>query len=177
MKPPLFFIGWFHVLYRFYRPSPCPPATPSTFQSDRTKKSNAKSQPTSGKSHRDIEYRKSLYRLPQRRNGVDAVFECSGAAPALDLALKLARRKGRIIQVGLFGKNLSVDMDKLVFKDLTYKGSFTSSATSWKRALELTGTRQVDTHSLVSDILPLEAFEQAFALAADRSRLKVVFQP
>ena len=109
--------------------------------------------------------------------GVDAVFECSGAAPALDLALKLARRKGRIIQVGLFGKNLSVEMDNLVIKDLTYKGSFTSSATSWKRALELTGTHQVDTLSLVSDILPLEAVEQAFGLAADRSRLKVVFQP
>jgi L-iditol 2-dehydrogenase len=109
--------------------------------------------------------------------GVDIVFECSGAAPALDLALKLVRRKGRIIQVGLFGKSLSVEIDTLVFKDLTYKGSFTSYTSSWKSAIELTGNRQVDTRCLVSDILPLEAVEQAFALAVDRNRLKVVFQP
>jgi L-iditol 2-dehydrogenase len=109
--------------------------------------------------------------------GVDIIFECSGAAPALDLSLKLARRKGRIIQVGLFGKSLSVEMDNLVFKDLTYKGSFTSNTSSWKSAIELTENRQVDTRCLVSDILPLEAVEEAFTLAIDRNRLKVVFQP
>lgn len=109
--------------------------------------------------------------------GVDAVFECSGAGEALDLALKLVRRKGRVIQVGLFGKKLSIELDNLVFKDLTCKGSFTSSASSWKRALELTAAGQVDTLSLVSDILPLEEVERAFALAADRHRLKVVFKP
>jgi threonine dehydrogenase-like Zn-dependent dehydrogenase len=68
-------------------------------------------------------------------------------------------------------------MDTLVFKDLTLKGSFTSSVSSWKRALELTGSHQVDTRSLVSDILPLEAVEQAFTLAGDSRQLKIVFQP
>jgi L-iditol 2-dehydrogenase len=112
-----------------------------------------------------------------KAGGADVVFECSGAASALKLALELARKKGRIIQVGLFGKSIPLDVDPLVFKDLTIRGSFASSTSSWKRALELTWNRQVDTRSLVSDLYPLEAVEQAFTQAMDRSHLKVVFQP
>ncbi|MGL4609144.1 MAG: zinc-binding dehydrogenase [Trueperaceae bacterium] len=36
--------------------------------------------------------------------GGDVVYECSGAGPASAQLLNLVRRKGRYVQIGLFGK-------------------------------------------------------------------------
>ena len=109
--------------------------------------------------------------------GADTVFECSGAGPAFNLALELARKKGAIIQVGLYGKPVTANLDRAVFKDLKIRGTFASSIASWKRAVELTHNRQVDPGRFVSDIFPLEGSEDAFHQASNRGRLKVVFQP
>lgn len=109
--------------------------------------------------------------------GIDIVFECSGAAPALQQAVEIVRKRGRVIQVGLFGKPVTVDMDRVVLKDVTIRGSFASSRRSWEIAMELLQNGQVDTRALVSDVFPLEAWEQAFDRATSRGGLKVVFTP
>ncbi len=109
--------------------------------------------------------------------GLDVVFECSGSASAFQMALEIVRKKGRVTQVGLFGKPFLVDVDRLVVKDLTVRGSFTSSLQSWEQAMQLTRNGQVNIRPLVSDVFPLEEWKQAFERATDRSGLKVVFQP
>jgi L-iditol 2-dehydrogenase len=121
--------------------------------------------------------------LPERldktldTDGADVVFECSGAGPAFDLGMNLARRQGKLIQLGLFGKRVESDLDRIVFKELTVRGSFASSLESWDRALDLTRSKKVDTGRLVSDVFPIEEWETAFARASDRSGLKVVVKP
>jgi L-iditol 2-dehydrogenase len=110
-------------------------------------------------------------------DGADVAFECSGAGPAFDLAMNLVRRQGRLIQVGLFGKRVESDLDRIVFKELTVRGSFASSLESFDQAMRLTGRKKVDTGRLVSDVFPLEQWEKAFARASDRSGLKVVVKP
>jgi L-iditol 2-dehydrogenase len=110
-------------------------------------------------------------------NGVDVVIECSGAEPALGLALEIVRNQGRVIQIGLFGKTIKADLDLIVFKDLALRGSFASSPTSWKQALNLTSKGQVDTRRLVSDVFSLDNWQTAFTRAAEGTGLKVVVQP
>jgi len=104
-------------------------------------------------------------------DGVDVVFECSGAGAALRLGLKLARKKGRIIQVGLFGRGVEVDSDLIVLKQLALRGSLMSDRKSWERALDMTGSGQVDTGCLISNVFPLEDWEEAFARASEQSGL------
>jgi L-iditol 2-dehydrogenase len=108
---------------------------------------------------------------------IDIVFECSGAGPALQHAVEIVRKKGRVVQVGLFGKSIAVDMDRVVLKDITIRGSFASSRRSWEQALGLIQQGLIDTRALVSDIFPLEDWEQAFSRASSRGGLKVVFTP
>ena len=121
--------------------------------------------------------------LPQQVNnalgpgGADVVFECSGAGDAFTLAMQLVRKQGRLIQIGLFGNAVESDLDLIVLKDLTVRGSFTSTPGSWERALDLIGSGQVDTGSLVSHVFPLEDWEAAFRCATNRGGLKVVLQP
>jgi len=115
--------------------------------------------------------------LARQLDRADVAFECSGAGPGFRLALRLARRQGRVVQVGLFGRTIEVDLDSVVFKDLTVRGSFASNPASWERALSLMGSGLVDTRRLVSDVFALKDWKVAFDRARGRSGLKVVIQP
>jgi L-iditol 2-dehydrogenase len=110
--------------------------------------------------------------------GADAVFECSGAEPAVQGLLQLVRRGGRYVQIGIFGKPVTFDADQIVYRELTVTGTNASTPPSWLRALELLRSGQVRTQELVTDVLPLDAWEQAFCpTAAPNGRIKVLFCP
>ena len=109
--------------------------------------------------------------------GADVVFECSGAGPAAQMALTLVRRKGRYAQVGLFGKPIQWDLEQVCFKELQVSGSFASVPSSWRKALNLLAGGQVQTRPLISDILPITAWQRAFDIFEEREGVKVVFTP
>ena len=108
---------------------------------------------------------------------IDVVFECSGAAPALQQAIEIVRKKGRVVQVGLFGKPITVDMDRVVLKRHHPTRVFRIRRKSWEQALDLIQAGLINTRALVSDVFPLDAWEQAFSRAMNRDGLKVVFTP
>ncbi len=107
----------------------------------------------------------------------DVVMECSGAGAAFRMGLELVRKRGRIIQVGLYGGDIQVDLNRVVFKDVALRGSFSSSYASWERALDLIRSGQLDLRPLVSNVYALADWETAFAGAVAGTGLKVVFEP
>ena len=48
--------------------------------------------------------------------GVDVLLECSGSPKAVDSGLLLTRKAGQYTQIGLFGKPLQVDFEKICFR-------------------------------------------------------------
>jgi L-iditol 2-dehydrogenase len=109
--------------------------------------------------------------------GADVVYECAGAGPAAQLALTLVRRRGRYVQVGLFGKPVAFDLDQVVYRELTVTGSNASTPPSWLRALDLLRSGQVQTAPLISHVLPVTAWAEALALFEAGEGVKVVFEP
>lgn len=109
--------------------------------------------------------------------GADVTFECSGSEAAFALALQVTRKRGRIVQIGLFGHGISADVDQIVYRDLRVSGSFTSSLDSWSQALDLLSTGKVQTRKLVTNIYTLEEWDEAFRVASNGEAVKVVFQP
>lgn len=109
--------------------------------------------------------------------GADVVFECSGAGPAAQTALNLVRRKGRYVQVGLFGKPVLWDLEQVCYKEIQVQGSFATVASSWRKALSLLRSGLVQTAPLISHRLPLAAWQQAFDLFERREGVKIVFTP
>src|SRR5690606_34595031 len=75
--------------------------------------------------------------LTEEGLGADVVYECSGAGPAAAQLLQLVRRRGRYVQIGLFGKPVAWDLDQLCFKELTATGSNASVPSAWSKALRL----------------------------------------
>jgi L-iditol 2-dehydrogenase len=109
--------------------------------------------------------------------GADVFFECSGAAAAARQGLTITRRGGQYTQVGLFSRPFELAFDTIAYRELRVTGSLGQRSSSWRRGLALLGQGQVDTHSLVSHVLPLHSWQEAFHLVESRQGLKVVLEP
>ena len=109
--------------------------------------------------------------------GADVVFECSGAPASAALCLDLVRKMGRYTQVGIFGKPLQVDLDKVVVKQLHLQGSMCHTWQTWERTMRFLRQGIVDLRPLVTNRLPLSRWEEAFQGVLAREQIKVLLYP
>ncbi len=109
--------------------------------------------------------------------GADVVFECSGAGAAARGLLDMVRRRGRYVQVGLFGKPISWDVDQICYKELVVTGSNASTPESWGRAIRLLEDGIVRTEPLITHAFPLGDWEGAFRTFHEKSGIKALFRP
>ena len=100
--------------------------------------------------------------------GADAVIECSGAEASANMCLDLVKRRGQYTQVGIFGKPLHLDLDRLLYKELHIQGSICRTWQTWQRIIGILEQGAIDLHPLISEKLPLSRWAEAF----DRVRSK-----
>jgi L-iditol 2-dehydrogenase len=109
--------------------------------------------------------------------GADVFLECAGAPAAARMGLAATRRGGQYTQVGLFPAPFELSFDLIAYKELKVTGSLGQRWSSWQRSLSLLSRNQVDTRSLVSHMLPLTEWRQAFRLFEEKQGLKIVLEP
>jgi L-iditol 2-dehydrogenase len=109
--------------------------------------------------------------------GADVVYECSGAGVAAMQLLDLVRRRGRYVQIGLFGQPVAWDLDQICYRELTVTGSFASVPSSWIRALQLMESGAVQTEPLISHRMSIAEWEEAFSIFDSKEGVKILFQP
>jgi len=107
----------------------------------------------------------------------DVVIECSGSAGGATACLEAARRGGRYVQIGVFGKPVTVPLDRVFEKELVVTSGFASTPRSWRRAMSLIEGRVVELEPLVSEVVALAEWERVFADLRQGSGIKVVFDP
>jgi L-iditol 2-dehydrogenase len=109
--------------------------------------------------------------------GADVVYECSGAGAAAQQLLTLVRRRGRYVQIGLFGKTIAWDLDQVCYKELIVTGSNASVPSAWDKALKLLATGVVQTAPLITHSYPVTDWQQAFDTFDTRAGIKAVLTP
>jgi L-iditol 2-dehydrogenase len=107
----------------------------------------------------------------------DAVVECSGSGPGIADALRGARRRGRIVQMGLRGADVLVPYDLICFHELTVTAGFASNPGSWVRAMALLEAGAVELAPLVSEVVPLRDWRRAFEASRAGDGVKFVLDP
>lgn len=107
----------------------------------------------------------------------DVVVECSGTAGGATACLEAAARGARYVQVGVFGKPVTVPLDRVFEKELVVTSGFASTPRSWRRALSLIESRVVELEPLVSEVVALSDWERVFADLREGRGIKVVFDP
>jgi 2-desacetyl-2-hydroxyethyl bacteriochlorophyllide A dehydrogenase len=101
---------------------------------------------------------------------LDLVVETAGAVAAVELATRLPREGGRIVALGIAGegRELCVPADRFVLRDLELIGSVGYTSAVWSRVVELLGAGLVDVAPIVTHRFPVERFDDAFRLMAER---------
>jgi L-iditol 2-dehydrogenase len=125
----------------------------------------------------EVEDTLALIRQLTADRGADLFLECAGVPTAARLGLEATRRGGQYTQVGLFPGPFELKFDLIAYKELRVTGSLGQRWTSWQRALALMARGQVDTRSLISHILPLTSWREAFRLFEEKQGLKIVLEP
>ena len=96
-----------------------------------------------------------------KNGGIDAVFMTSGADKALDVALKVVRKGGKILVFSSTPKNTGYPNNEVYYKELTVLGSYSPSPKDLKDSFDLLTSRRVNVKHLTT-VYPLESVQQAF---------------
>lgn len=96
--------------------------------------------------------------------GVDYVFEASGAEEASVQAVRAARRGGRVVLIGLYAHpEFQYPVLEVISNELDVLGVF-RYANMFQPAIELISRRKVDVAGLVTHRIPLERIEEGFRI-------------
>lgn len=109
--------------------------------------------------------------------GADVVLECSGTAPAVDSGLNLVKKRGYFTQIGLPGKKIEFNIEKICFKEIHFSGSLGSRNHSWRVALKLLEENKVNLEPLADTILPLSEWKNAFERFEKKQGCKIFLTP
>jgi L-iditol 2-dehydrogenase len=108
--------------------------------------------------------------------GPDTIIECSGAPSALQQAIRLVRKEGKIVPVGFASlPSVEIDIDLLINKEITLVASRGKRHACWAPALTLLAEGQVNTEALITHRFTLEEWAEALDTARQRGT-KVLFQ-
>lgn len=109
--------------------------------------------------------------------GVNRVFDCSGAVPALNQGLPLVKKKGTFVQVGLFAEKLNPqNQDAIIQREISYVGSRSQKPSSWDLALDLLKNGKIDIEKMITKIVPLDQWREGFELVMAGNEIKVIVQ-
>ncbi len=115
--------------------------------------------------------------ITQEGLGADVVYECSGAGAAAQQLLTLVRRKGRFVQIGLFGGAISWDLNQVCYKELIVTGSNASVPSAWDKALKLLEMGIVKTEPLITHTFDITDWQMAFDVFNAKSGVKTILKP
>ena len=110
--------------------------------------------------------------------GPDVLIEMSGNADALCGGFAALRNGGTAALLGLPASAVPLDISNdIIFKGATVLGiNGRMVFDTWYTVERFLLSGRLDLDALITDVLPLEKFEEAFALIASRAALKVIFE-
>ncbi len=102
------------------------------------------------------------------------VAECSGSGGGIACAIDALKKGGTLLQVGITAGETKVPYEQVVYKELRIQGTFCHVFEDWEQALRLQEAGLLDVTPLVTDIVPPEAWEEAFEDLLNKKSLKTL---
>ncbi len=111
--------------------------------------------------------------------GMGVVFEMSGALKAIEDAFRIVRHGGNVVLFGIPARPATIDIaESLIFKNLTVSAvNGREIWETWYTTRWLLEHGVVDLRPLITAELPLERFDEAFALLETGEACKIVLRP
>ena len=110
-------------------------------------------------------------------DGADAIFECSGSAPATQQAINVAARGARIALVGMCSQSVSIIPMSLFQRQITIAGSFGNTQEECRECLDLMAEKKIPSGDLITEKIALEQVPARFdELLTSKTAIKVQTQ-
>jgi L-iditol 2-dehydrogenase len=109
-------------------------------------------------------------------SGVDLAIESAGAEKSVINCLTALKPLGHYVQVGHFGKNLSLPWDQVAFKQLRIDGSVGYTRETWTQTMHILA-QGFDASDIVTHDLPLSEWQKGFELIEKKEAVKVLLRP
>ena len=109
--------------------------------------------------------------------GVDAAIDAVGHPDALDLAIRLARKAGTVVAIGVYAEPCQVHMGLVWIKSLTLRGGQANVIGHVDRVLGMLAAGTLDPTPLVTHHMALDDAPEAYGVYDRREALKIVLSP
>jgi 2-desacetyl-2-hydroxyethyl bacteriochlorophyllide A dehydrogenase len=109
--------------------------------------------------------------------GVDAAVDAVGHPDALDTAIRLARKAGTVVAIGVYAEPCQVHMGLVWIKALTLKSGHANVIGHVDRVLGMLASGSLDPTPLVTHHMPLDEAPEAYGVYDRREALKIVLTP
>jgi 2-desacetyl-2-hydroxyethyl bacteriochlorophyllide A dehydrogenase len=109
--------------------------------------------------------------------GVDATIDAVGHPDALDLAIRLTRKAGTVVAIGVYAEPCRVHMGLVWIKALTLHSGHANVIGHVDRVLGMLAAGTLDPAPLVTHHLPLDDAVEAYEIYDRREALKIVLTP
>jgi 2-desacetyl-2-hydroxyethyl bacteriochlorophyllide A dehydrogenase len=120
--------------------------------------------------------REEIKRATEGR-GVDVAVDAVGHPDALDLAIRLARKAGTVVAIGVYAERCQVHMGLVWIKAITIKSGHANVIAHVDRVLSMLEAGSLDPTPLVTHHMKLQDAPDAYALYDRREALKIVLTP
>ena len=110
--------------------------------------------------------------------GVDVAIEAVGFGKTFRQAVSNAKMGGWVIAVGNVDKEIQIDLQDLISRELTFAGSY-ASAGEFRTCIDLIASGRINVEPLISEVLPLQDGPGAFSRLCEgkENLLKIVLEP
>lgn len=106
--------------------------------------------------------------------GFDVGLEMSGNEVAIHSMVDIMINGGKIAMLGISGKNVTLDWDKIVFKGLLLKGIYGREMfETWYKMSSLIKSG-LDVSSVITHVIPVQEFEKGFELMKSGNSGKII---
>jgi alcohol dehydrogenase len=109
--------------------------------------------------------------------GFDVTVDAVGHPDALDLAIRLARKAGTVVAIGVYAERAPVHMGLVWIKGLTLRAGPANVIGHVDRVLGMLQTGALDPTPLVTTHMALDDAPEAYARYDRREALKIVLTP
>ncbi|HEY63292.1 MAG TPA: zinc-binding dehydrogenase [Caldilineae bacterium] len=123
--------------------------------------------------------------------GADVVIDCSGGEAAITQATRMVKNGGWITIIGLWGHDITVNLDRVPYNNLTVRGSWgwagmeyadqavrmAAGWHSWERALQIMAMGKIKLEPIITSHIPLESWREAFERLERKQEIKVMMYP
>lgn len=96
--------------------------------------------------------------------GPDIVVEATGVSEVFLKCISMVRTGGQLSLIGLHRKNVEINANELITKDLTITGNM-ASARVWERSIHLIAHKKVDVSKIITHRYEIKDVEAAFQTA------------